>query len=75
MDCFFLVVSLVSCLFKFVLVCVVAVLGRAWPSWLFYVAFGVTCKLVCLKLIQIVLAVFILFFDCLQMFIGCFKAC
>ena len=38
LDCF-LVASLVSSLFKFFLVCVVAVLGCAWPSWLFYFAF------------------------------------
>ena len=72
---FFLVVSLVSSMFKFVLVCVFAVVGRAWPSWLFYVAFGVTCKLVWFGLIQIVLVVLMLFLDSLQLSIGYVKTC
>ena len=54
--------TLVSKLFKFVLVSVVAVLGCAWPSWLFYVAFGVKRKLGCFSLFQIVCVVFVFCF-------------
>ena len=69
----FLVVSLVSSMFKLVLVCVFAVVGRAWPSW--FVVFGVTSKLVWFGLIQIVLVVLMLFFDRLQLSIGNLKTC
>ena len=56
-------------LFKFVLVRAVAGLGCAWPSWLFYVAFGVIGKLGCFRLFQIVLVVqYVFFFLILQLF-------
>ena len=56
LDCFGLFRFLFK-FFKFVLVCVVSVQGCVWPSWLFYVAYGVRCKLGCFKLFQIVFAV------------------
>ena len=56
--------------FKFVLVRVVAVLGCAWPPWLFYVASGVKGEI---RLFQIVCVVFWLVFHSLQLFIGCLK--
>ena len=51
--------------FKCVLVCVVAVLGCAWPSWLFYVASGVKKKLGCFKLFVLFFGWFFTVYNCL----------
>ena len=59
--------------FKFVLFRVVAVLGCAWLSWLFYVAFCVIVKLDCFKMFQI--ASVVLFFRSLQFFNALLKTC
>ena len=54
--------------FKFVAVCVVAVLGCAWPSWLFHVASGVKREI---RLFQVVSNCLSCFFVCFYIVYSC----
>ena len=74
-----MVLGCVTCFkaFKFVLVRVLAVLGCAWLSWLFYVAFLVIGESGCFMLFQIVFVVIVCFYTgccclgSLKTFCGC----
>ena len=59
---FFNIFSGRSACFKFVLFCVVAVLGCAWPPWLFYVASGVKREIRLFHVVSNCLCCFLLVF-------------
>ena len=66
-QCVLIVLGCFACFtsFTFVLACVVAGLGCDWPSWLFYVAFGVLGKSSCFKLLSLLLVCFHIVYSCL----------